>query len=112
MLPNSDRKLCNWKPERAARKAATRRQARTFTLTRAQVRKIVFDRAKGHCERCGRVVSFDVYPYKDDHAEVHEDPPRTCDRVTICENQVYVEETLRFQSESSLDEYLAMGWTR
>lgn len=65
------------KPERAVRKAATRRQARTFRLTRAQVRTIVFDRAKGHCERCGRAVSFDVHPYKDDHAEVHEDPPRS-----------------------------------
>ena len=46
------------KPERAARKQAKRRTERRRQLTRAQVRQIVFTRAKRRCERCGRRVSF------------------------------------------------------
>ncbi len=60
------------KTYRAERKAKKRKDARQFTLTRAQVRAIVMDRAKGCCERCGRKVDFDVAPYLDHHAEVNE----------------------------------------
>jgi hypothetical protein len=67
MLPNAQPK-----PERAARKAAGKRQERARRLTRAQVRRLVYDRAKGRCERCQRAVSFDVHPWKDAHAEVNE----------------------------------------
>lgn len=49
------------KPCRAARKAAQARQQRQSHRTRAQVRQIVFRRAKGCCERCHVPVSFDVY---------------------------------------------------
>ena len=65
------------KPERAARKAKTRRAERKFTLTRAQVRQRVFDREKGRCQRCRRKVSFDVAAWKDERAQVHENPPRS-----------------------------------
>jgi 5-methylcytosine-specific restriction endonuclease McrA len=65
------------KTYRAERKAKKRKAERQFALTRAQVRAIVMDREKGCCERCGRKVDFDVAPYLDHHAEVHEDPPRS-----------------------------------
>ena len=60
------------KTYRAERKAKKRKTEREFTLTRAQVRVIVMDRANGCCERCGRKVDFDVAPYLDHHAEVNE----------------------------------------
>ena len=60
------------KPERAERKAAKRRVERQHRLTRAQVRQIVYRRAKGKCERCQRPVSFDVHGWRDEHAEVNE----------------------------------------
>ena len=48
------------KSYRAERKAKQRKEARVFDLTRAQVRALVMERAKGCCERCGRKVDFDV----------------------------------------------------
>jgi 5-methylcytosine-specific restriction endonuclease McrA len=65
------------KTYRAERKAKKRKAERAFSLTRAQVRVIVMDRAKGCCERCGRKVGFDVAPYLDHHAQVNENPPRS-----------------------------------
>jgi 5-methylcytosine-specific restriction endonuclease McrA len=65
------------KPERAARKAAKRKTERRHQLTRAQVRQIVFHRAKGKCERCRRAVSFDVHPWKDERAQVNERIPKS-----------------------------------
>lgn len=65
------------KPERAARKAAKRKTQATRRLTRAQVRTIVFTRAKGKCERCSRPVSFDVAAWKDERAQVNERVPRS-----------------------------------
>ena len=65
------------KPERAARKAAKRRTERRRTLTRAQVRHLVFTRAKGRCQRCRRPVSFDVAAWRDDRAQVNENPPKS-----------------------------------
>lgn len=65
------------KPERAARKAKRRTAERKFTLSRAQVRQRVFDREKGRCQRCRRAVSFDVSAWKDERAQVNENPPRS-----------------------------------
>lgn len=65
------------KPERAARKAKTRKAERTRALSRSQVRDIVFRRERGKCQRCRRDVSFDVYPWKDERAQVNENPPRS-----------------------------------
>ena len=65
------------KTYRADRKAKQRKADRQFTLTRAQVRALVMERAKGCCERCGRKVDFDVAPWADHHAEVNENPPRS-----------------------------------
>jgi hypothetical protein len=62
------------KPERATRKAAKRKAARTFTLTRAQVRQLVFAREKGHCQRCRVPVSFDVAAWKDERAQSQREP--------------------------------------
>lgn len=72
MLPNAQPK-----PERAERKAKKKKAERVRALTRAQVRQIVFTRAHGRCERCQRCVSFDVLPYKDERAQVNENPPRS-----------------------------------
>ncbi len=60
------------KTYRADRKAKKRKADRQFDLTRAQVRALVMERAKGCCERCGRKVDFDVAPFLDHHAEVNE----------------------------------------
>lgn len=65
------------KPERAARKAAKRKADRTFRLTRAQVRSLVYNRTHGRCERCQRGVSFDVAAWRDDRAHVNETTPRS-----------------------------------
>jgi hypothetical protein len=65
------------KPERAARKAAKRQQQQQHRLTRAQVRQIVFRRAKERCERCQRRVSFDVAAWRDDRAQINEPQMRS-----------------------------------
>lgn len=63
------------KPER--RSKTKRRVQATRKLSRAQCRQLVFARAKGCCERCGRAVTDDVEPYKDERAHVHEVVPRS-----------------------------------
>jgi hypothetical protein len=60
------------KPERAARKAKKEAAKRGHRLTRKQVCQIVFRRERGKCQRCGRAVSFDVHPWKDERAQVNE----------------------------------------
>ena len=65
------------KPCRADRKAVKAKLQRVQRKTRAVVRRIVFLREKGTCERCHVPVSFDVYAWADNRAEVHEEPPRS-----------------------------------
>ena len=65
------------KPQRADRKAAKHQVERVQRKTRAVVRKIVYLRERGTCERCRIAVSFDVYAWADNRAEVHEEPPRS-----------------------------------
>lgn len=67
MLPNAQPK-----PERAARKKAVKRGERERRLTRKQVRALVYAREMGRCQRCRRSVSFDVYPWRDERAEINE----------------------------------------
>lgn len=67
------------KTYRADRKAAQRKVERRRRLTRAQVRRIVFNREHGLCQRCKRPVSFDVAPYADDYGEVNEPEGRHTD---------------------------------
>ena len=63
------------KPER--RSKAKKRQEREQRLSRRQCRAIVFARAKGRCERCGRQVTDDTEPWRDERAHVNEKVPRS-----------------------------------
>lgn len=50
-------------------------------------------------------------PHVDDIIEVN-GISVTCERVCIGSDDVRVHETVRFQSEAALDEYIEMRWTR
>jgi 5-methylcytosine-specific restriction endonuclease McrA len=63
------------KPERRAK--TTRRRTRQRRQTRAEVRRIVFLRERGHCQRCGRRVRVDVEAWRPDRAHVNERVPRS-----------------------------------
>ncbi len=63
------------KPERRSKTA--RRQERVRKLTRAQCRAAVILREKGLCQRCGRAVTDDCWPWQDERAQVNEELPRS-----------------------------------
>lgn len=66
------------KPERRSR--LKKRKERKQRLSRAQCRAIVFANAKNRCERCGRQVTDDTEPWRDERAHVNETVPRSKDR--------------------------------
>jgi 5-methylcytosine-specific restriction endonuclease McrA len=70
MLPNAQPR-----PER--RSAVKKRQAKVRRLSRAQCRDIVFRREHGKCQRCGRAVTYDCWPWEPQRAHVNELVPRS-----------------------------------
>ncbi len=63
------------KPERRSR--VKKRKDKAKRLSRAQCRAIVFKRAKERCERCGRKVTDDTEPWRDERAHVNEMVPKS-----------------------------------
>jgi len=55
-----------------------------------------------------KTVQLVACPHTDDRIEVGKDGPTvTCERVTITDKAVYVEETIRFTSEQAAKEYFS-----
>lgn len=59
------------------RSAVKKRVWRERKLSRAQCRARVFLRAKSKCERCGRAVTDDCWPWEPQRAHVNEKVPRS-----------------------------------
>ncbi len=63
------------KPDRCS--TLKKRKERQHRLTRFQVRQLVFRREHGQCQRCGRLVTDDCWPWEDRRAHVNEIVPRS-----------------------------------
>jgi 5-methylcytosine-specific restriction endonuclease McrA len=63
------------KPERISK--GKRKAERVRQLTRAQCRAAVIRREHSRCQRCGRTVTDDCWPWEPQRAHVHEIVPRS-----------------------------------
>lgn len=72
-IPKRFKKL--QKPERRSR--VEKRAKRKRKLSRAQCRAVVFLREKSRCQRCGREVTDDCWPYLPQRAHVNEIVPKS-----------------------------------